>query len=254
MPLIKRDKKYDFIATFGCSFTGGHMLGDRGAWGHYFAKRLGCENIIRAGGGSNTNICNQIINFCEHTDMTNGCIGIQWSEVTRRELWEETYNSYYTIGLGILIDDSLWSKENNNKWLVPIRNNLGYFSSVWFDIRENIMRTVLAMIQIKAYLEYKKIDFIQFEGINSILNREQNHQEVKYDGYYHPTDLSIISDKVRHQIFNDKTFFTECGDLMKFMYDYPNFDHKINDGHPYDEILESWSQYMYEHITKLEDK
>jgi len=252
MPVIKTNKQYDSLVTFGCSFTGGHNLGDNGAWGHFFAKRLGCKHVIRSGGGSNTNICAHVINYCENNDMTNKCIGIQWSEVTRRELWEENNSSYYTIGLGILLEDSMWKRESNREWLSPIKNNLGYFSSVWFDLRENIMRTVLAMIQAKAYLEYRNIDFIQFEGINSIINREKNHQEVRYDGEGHPSDLALISDNIRSRLFNDDTFFDKQGDLMKFMNEYPTFDPSINDGHPYNEILEDWTTHMWNYLLTVQ--
>lgn len=254
MPLIKSNKQYDFLVTFGCSFTGGHQLREQGAWGHFFAQRLGCKHVNRAGGASNTNIVTSVINFCEHNDMSNACIGIQWSEATRRELWEEYNNAYYTIGLGGLSDDFLWSRENQKEFLGTVRNNLGWFSTVWFDIRENVLRTILAMIQVKSYLEYKNIDFIQFEGINSILDSDRMIEEVRYDGSSHPSELALLNLGIKQSILQDDTFFSELGDLNKVMREHPSFDHTLNDGHPHPEILNFWTDKLFAHIQKVESK
>lgn len=265
MPTIKTNKQYDALVTFGCSFTGGHQLGPDGAWGHFLAKKLNCKHMSRAGGGSNTNILTAVMSYCEGSDTNNICIGIQWSEITRRELWEEANNAYYTIGLGGLSNDYMWSRENSKEFLGPVRNNLGWFSSVWFDIRENTLRTVLAMIQLKAYLEYKNIDFIQFEGINSILNSDKDridvpyygsrdHVDISYDGSAHPTPLSLINNNIRQCLVNDDTFFSAYGDLNKFMRAHPAFNPTLNDGHPHPEILIDWANYLYDHIKKVENR
>ena len=50
------NKKYDNLITFGCSFTGGHHLGEEGSWGYVLSNLLGCYHVNKWGGGSNTNI------------------------------------------------------------------------------------------------------------------------------------------------------------------------------------------------------
>lgn len=254
MPVIKTNKQYDYLVTFGCSFTGGHQLGPDGAWGYYLARRLGCNHRTVSGGASNPNIATSVINFVENNDTTNVCIGIQWSEATRREIWKETINNYHTIGLGGLLEDTMWRREPEQEFLQPIRNNLGYFSSVYFDIRENVLRTVQSMIHVKAYLEYKNIDFIQFEGINSILDRIENQENIKYDGSGHPTYLALINDDVKKSIVSDDTFFSELGDLNKAMRLHPAFDPSLNDGHPHPVILDYWTDHLYNYLKTLENK
>ena len=250
MPQIKTNKKYDFLVTFGCSFTSGHVLGDDGAWGHFLAKRLNCKHINQGGGACNPNISTSVINFCEHNDMSNACVGIQWSEATRRELWQEFRQQYWTIGLGTLMDKDLWEKESSKTFLQPIRDNLDFFSGVYFDLRENILRSVLAMIHVKSYLTAKNIDFIQFEGINSILDIE-GHDTSSPAGPC--TLLKLTNSKIKNDLLNDKTFFSELGNLNTWMRNIPNWDSSLNDGHPYPEILNLYVDHMYEHIKRFEN-
>lgn len=250
MPVIKTNKQYNYLVTFGCSFTSGHWLGDQGAWGHYLAQRLNCKHLNQAGGASNPNIVTSIINYCEHNDMSKVCVGIQWSEITRRELWMETKKHYYTLGLGVLFNNDLYSRETHKDFLQPIKDNLGYFSTLYFDIQENVLRTVLAMMHVKSYLEYKNIDFIQFEGINSILDIEgydQNHEPGPW------TPLLLTSNKMKYSILQDKTFFSRLGDLNSAMQKHPKYDATINDGHPHTDVLEYWADHLYDHI-KISEK
>lgn len=249
MPQIKTTKKYDFLVTFGCSFTTGHQLGNEGAWGHFLAKRLDCEHINKGGGSSNPNICTSVINFCEHNDMSNACVGIQWSEATRRELWLEYKKHYYILGLGVLMNDRLWSLEHDQDFLQPFKNNLASTSTVFFDLQENILRTMLAMIHVKSYLEYKGIDFIQFEGLNSILDLES----YEFDHPVGPaTPLTLTSQRMKDSILKDKTFFSELGDLNTAMRKLPYYNNDANDGHPHSEVLEYWIDNMISHIKKYE--
>jgi len=248
MPIIKTNKKYDNLVTFGCSFTSGHVLGDDGAWGHFLAKKLNCNHINQGGGACNPNIATSVINFCEHNDMSNSCVGIQWSEATRRELWQEFRHQYWTIGLGTLMDDHLWERESSKNFLKPIRDNLEFFSTVFFDLRENILRSVLSMIHVKSYLTSKNIDFIQFEGINSILDLD-GYETVAPAGPCTP--LKLTSSKIKNSLLNDETFFTELGDLNKWMRNQTNWNPHLNDGHPHTELLDVWTNHIYKHLEKF---
>lgn len=242
MPLIRIDKPYESLVTFGCSFTGGHDLGPNGAWGHFLANRLGCKHINKAGGASNTNILTGVINFCENNDMSNICVGIQWSEVTRREIWNETFGGYDAFGLGTLLN----KRPNQPTKLDFIRDNMTFFTDIWFDLRENTLRTVLAMIQAKSYLEYNNIDFVMFEGINSIKNRiEVDVTEYNLSQVH---DLALLNKNKIFSILNDETFFSELGDLNTAMRNHTAFDPTLNDGHPHPEILEWWTDHLYKFL------
>ena len=249
MGLIRTDKKYDNLITFGCSFTGGHHLGEEGSWGYVLSNLLGCYHVNKWGGGSNTNIFTNIINYCENNDMSNSCIGIQWSELTRREFWEDRWNAYDTLGLGTLIEHP--EITDGNKKMNFMIENLEFFVSIWFSLPENTLRTVQAMIGAKHYLENKGIDFIMFEGINSI-------KTVKIDDYKYDKsqigDTGLLSKKIRNEILEDITFFNTLGDWNTAMNKHPEFDPKINDGHPHMEIINWWVNEMYEYIKQNENK
>lgn len=247
MPIINTNKKYDFLVTFGCSFTGGHDLGPNGAWGHFLANRLGCNHVNKAGGAANPNILTNVINFCEHNNMSNACVGIQWSEMTRRPIWLEDQGIYFSFGSGTLLNDNPSSLENKPKEFLFIKNNLEFFMPMWFDLRECVLTTVLSMIQAKAYLEYKNIDFIMFEGINSIMDRDENHRDITYD-VTQIHDLALLNTNIKKSILDDVTFFNELGDMNKCLKAFPLFDSTLNDGHPHPEFLEYWTDHLYNYI------
>ena len=54
-------------------------------------------------------------------------------------------------------------------------------------------------------------------------------------------------------LLNDNTFYSELGDWMTAMYKHPNFDTKINDGHPHQEIVDWWVENIYQHIKNIEN-
>jgi hypothetical protein len=260
--MIKTDKKYDNLVTFGCSFTMGHLLGEEGSWGYSLSKLLGCNHINKGGGGSNTNIFNNVVDFCENNDMSNSCVGIQWSEITRREFWDDKNDKYYTLGMGTFADEHQILKKETNFYdsLSFIKNNQVFFGSMWFNLSECTLRTVIAMISAKAYLKSKNIDFIMFEGINSIKNINTSFYPKNHRtdiNSYNPNQFNnfgLISESVRESILNDDTFYSELGDWMNAMYKHPDYDEKLNDGHPHKEIVDWWVNNLYTHIKNVESK
>ena len=259
--MIKTNKKYDNLITFGCSFTTGHNLGDEGSWGFSLAKLLNCNHVNKGGGGSNTNILTNVINYCENNDMSNSCIGIQWSEVTRREYWDEKNNRYHTLGIGTFSSvHQIFERETSYyDSLSFIKNNQPFFGGMWFNLAENTLRTIIAMISVKSYLKNKNIDFIMFEGINSIKNINksfypENHQtDINHYSPSEGNDFTLLRDEIRMSILNDDTFYSEQSDWMSAMYNHPNFDTTINDGHPHQEIVEWWVGKIYQHIKNVEN-
>lgn len=240
----------------------GHLLGEEGSWGYSLSKLLDCEHVNKGGGGSNTNIFNNVVNYCENNDMSNSCVGIQWSEITRREYWDEKNSMYYTLGMGTFADEHQILKRETKFYdsLSFIKDNQVFFGSIWFNLSECTLRTVIAMVSAKAYLKSKNIDFIMFEGINSIKNINssfypEGHQTDIYPN--HPNEsnnFGLISDKVKMSILNDDTFYSELGDWMNAMHNHADYDEKLNDGHPNQEIVDWWAGNLYSHIKNIENK
>lgn len=248
MTLIKTDKKYDNLVTFGCSFTHGHFSGEEGSWGFQLSQLLNCNHINRgAGGSSNYAIMNKVIKYCETNDMTNSCVGIQWSEITRREVWSEEQKRYVVFNLSTL---ELYDK--NKPSAIPLDidklfKNREFFEPMWFDLEENIVRTITSIILIKNYLKSKNIDFIMFEGIGSI--KDNFYPFELNDGLQNfEDDRILLKTRIRDEILNDKTFFVKYGPMMPFMFNHDLFDSNENGGHPNTNFVKWWVKEMYEHI------
>lgn len=248
MGLIKTNKQYDNLITFGCSFTQGHFLGERGSWGFQLAKLLDCNHINRgAGGSSNYSIMNKVIKYCETNDMTNSCVGVQWSEITRREVWSEEQKKYVVFNL-----NTLKLYDENKPPSVPfdinkLFKNKEFFEPIWFDLEENTIRTIQSIILLKNYLLSKNIDFIMYEGIGSITDQFYPYNN-DFPIVNFEDDRILLKNNIRENIILDKTFFTKYGPMMPFMLAHPLFDYDENDGHPSMEFIKWWIKEMYEYI------
>jgi hypothetical protein len=254
MSLINPYKKYDRLITFGCSFTHGHRLGEEGSWGFCLSKLLGCNHINRgSGGSSNYAIMNKVIKYCETHDMSNSCIGIQWSEITRREVWSEEQKRYVVFNLKTL---DLYDK--NKPSAIPLDvdklfNNREFFEPMWFDLEENTIRTIQSMILLKNYLSSKNIDFIMFEGIGSIMDQFYPYL-FKFPIVDFEDDRVLLKDNIRKNILSDNTFFTEYGPLMSFMLKHELFNNEENDGHPNMEFIKWWVNEIYNYLKQKNEK
>jgi len=248
MGLIKTDKQYDNLITFGCSFTHGHFLGEEGSWGFQLSQLLNCNHLNRgAGGSSNYAIMNKVIKYCETHDMTNSCVGVQWSEITRREVWSEEEKKYVVFNLNTL---KLYDK--NKQSPIPIDvdklfKNKEFFEPIWFDLEENLIRTITSMILLKNYLNSKNIDFIMFEGIGSITDQFYPYT-FKFPITNFEDDRVLLKDNIRENILSDKTFFTKYGPLMSTMLNHELFNNEENDGHPNMKFVKWWVNEIYEFI------
>ena len=244
MPLIDLNKKYDSFVTFGCSYSTGHLIGDVGSWGHHFSKLLNCEhNNYSFNGSSNNLIMNNVIKFCESNDTKNVALGVQWSEWSRREFWVETEKRYKSFNVPAL--DQLEVMKNESPELYFIRDHQEFFVSLWFDYSENILRTIQSMITVKNYLENKKIDYVMFEGLGSILDMFYPNKE-QVSGH---NDLTLLSDEFKLSILNDQSFFNKLGDMRNHMKTHSLYE-DINDGHPNPKFLEWWCLEMYNDIKQ----
>ena len=242
MSLIDPHKKYDKFVTFGCSYSNGHKLGVTGSWGYVFSKLIDCEHYNYGFNGSSNNlIMNNVIKFCESNKLENVAIGVQWSEWSRREIWDESKKTYNSFNVATI--EQLDLKRNNLDKLLFIKENQEFFISLWFDYQENILRTIQSMILTKNYLDNKNIDYVMFEGLGSILDMFYPNKE---DISSH-NDLVLLSDVFKLSILNDKCFFNKLGDMRTLMKTHPLYE-DINDGHPNPKFLEWWCLEMYNDI------
>jgi len=240
MGLIRLDKQYEKLYVVGCSFTTGFLEKDKGSWGTYLAKKLNCKYHNAAGqSSSNYSIISQVVNMCETYDMTNSCVGIQFSERSRREMWSSEYNHYETFNVATL---EVNLEENLSNNLNFIKKNVEFFDDIWFNDNENMLRTTISMLLIKGYLESKNIDFIMFEGISTIAD-EINANNVEYNRY-----AKLLDKNFRNQILNEKTFFKKYGPMQPFNRTHPLYDKTKNGGHPNSEFVEWWVEEMFQHI------
>jgi hypothetical protein len=241
MGLINTDKKYKSLSTFGCSYTTGFLLGDKGSWGFHLAELLNCKHNNLGGGQSNPNILNGIIRYCETNDMTDCCVGIEWSEVTRREVWDKEKQKYNIFGV------NNFDKVENHKPFIN-EDNLEFFTSIWFDLNENILRTVNSIILAKSYLQSKNIDFIMFEGINSIMDVKRKKSNYDIGQEINLIETILLNDEYKMSLLNDVTFFNKFGNWHQAMFKNPLFDSKKNRGHPNMEIVKWWAKEIYDYL------
>jgi hypothetical protein len=249
MGLINPSKKYKSLMVCGCSFTQGGDFTKDYSWGESLSKRLGCENnLIGVAGSSNYTIMSNCISYCETNDMTDVCVGVQWSQSIRREIWNDVNKHYNVVNVDIFKGDP---------WSIPWINfedkdvfskNQKFFNSIWWDYMENILRTTHYMILVKNYLISKNIDFVMFEGIGSIMDYLPNFGVE--DLHIKPT-LQLFSPKIRKGILNDDTFFSDCGDMYSAMNQREDFDINENVGHPTLPICEWWADELIKYMSKV---
>ena len=121
MGLIRLDKTYDNLYVFGCSITTGHKLNAKGSWGTYLANKLNCNCVIRGlDSSSNSHIINEVIDVCETFDMSNSCVGIQFSERNRRDFWSNSKNQYTTFNLSTIMVNKEESLSSELKFIKKI--------------------------------------------------------------------------------------------------------------------------------------
>jgi hypothetical protein len=240
MGLIRLDKQYEKLYVVGCSFTTGFLEKDNGSWGLYLAEKLNCKYQNAAGqSSSNYSIITQVVNLCETFDMTNSCVGIQFSERSRREMWSSQFNHYETFNVATLQVNQEKNLSDNLKF---VKKNVEFFDDIWFNDNENMLRTITSMLLVKGYLESKNIDFIMFEGISTIAD-EIKDINVEYNRY-----VKLLDKNFRNQMLNEKTFFKKYGPMQPFNRTHPLFDNTKNGGHPNSEFIKWWVEEMYQHI------
>jgi hypothetical protein len=249
MGLINPSKKYKSLLVCGCSFTQGGDFTKDYSWGDSLAKRLGCEKIpVGMAGSSNYTIMSQCISYCENNDMTDICVGIQWSQSVRREVWNRDDKFYNVVNSDIFKGQtySIPWVEFEDKSI--FEKNEKFFNSIWWDYQENILRTIHYMILVKNYLIAKNIDFVMFEGIGSIMDFLPDYEEGKNSIM---SSLRLFNPNVRKNILNDSTFFSDLGDMFGAMNKHKDFDSNENGGHPTYPICEWWADNL---ITYMNEK
>jgi hypothetical protein len=153
MGLINPSKKYKSLLVCGCSFTQGDNFTKDYSWGDSLANRLGCKKIpVGMPGSTNYTIMSQCISYCENNDMTDICVGIQWSQSVRREVWNSDDKLYNVVNSDIFKGQTYsipWIEFEDKH---VFEKNEKFFNSIWWDYQENILRTIHYMILLKNYL------------------------------------------------------------------------------------------------------
>jgi hypothetical protein len=240
MAVINPNKKYKKFLAFGCSFTSGHNYGEDGSWGKYLGKMLDCDyELYGLGGSSSTSVLSRMIGHCETNDMTDCCVGIQWSEWTRRELWIPEENRYTAFNIAaIRLSDQY----------AHMKKHLDFFGPFFFDPMENIIRSINNMVLAKSYLESKNIDFIQYEGIGSILD-----ECYPFVSDRNSSDIYLIKDEYKLKLLQHPSFFTKHGSMMRFMFGHPLFvnDSTKKDSHPNPAFAQWWAGEIYDYLKSI---
>lgn len=247
MSLINPNKKYKKLVTSGCSFTQGHHQGEEAAWGYQLSQLLGCEHINRGSGGSSNHfILHKIIKYCESNDMTDCCVGIQLSERNRREYWLTNKGRYTTIN-GTAISDNFYKSGSLDESHAEFLNkNQEFFHEIWFDDNENALRTVQAIILAKSYLLSKNIDFIIFEGIGNLLDKEHTITSM-FDG--DACESHLVTTEFKKKILDDDHIYQKYPNMMPFMFNHELFNDD-NGRHPNIEFVKWWVSEMYDYLKE----
>ena len=247
MCLINPNKKYDRLVTFGCSFTEGWLYKEQGTWGDFLSQNLGCNHVNRGGGSSsNFSILNNVLRYCETEDVDNICVGVQWSEWSRRELWIESQKRYFTFNLATVTDVNF--NPNQNPELVKFKDNIDIFLPIWFDNQENILRTIHSMILLKNYLKSKNIDYVMFEGLGSILDEFYPSKDFNIND-----DSILLKDQFKLKLFDDVEFFKKYGDMRTYMRKSDLVDDS-EFGHPPPRYAKWWSDEIYSYLKETYEK
>jgi hypothetical protein len=246
MSLISTEKAYKKLISFGCSISTGFTLGELGSWGYVLSQKLGCDHLHMGGeGNSNLAILNRVIDCCESQDISNCCIGVQWTNFDRREFWSESKSIYTSFGIGAAVDPNNLYRTDEFKF---IYDNLEFFEKIWFNYRENLCRTVNIMVLAKSYLKEKNVDFLMFEGIGSIKKDWAMVEKIP------PVkDFSFLSDQFIDNLLSDPHFFSEFGDMKEEMERNDLFDHLENGGHPNLSFVNWWCDRIYEYLERSND-
>lgn len=247
MSLINPSKKYKSLVVCGCSFTQGGKFTENYSWGQSLSKKLGCEKkLVGLPGSSNYTIMSQCLSHCETNDMTDVCVGVQWSQSVRRELWNNVDKNYSVVNSDVFNEQTSSIPWVNFEDKNLFSKNEKLFNSIWWDYQENILRTIHCMIMVKNYLISKKIDFVMFEGIGSIMDYLPNYKSIDIR-----PSLQLFDSVVRKNILDDETFFSDIGDMYSSMNRHKDFDYNENGGHPTNPICEWWADELIKYMNKI---
>lgn len=204
------NKKY--LIASGCSFTEGHMLGEKGSWATYFAKNNNLELInLAKGGAGNEYIISQIIQFgkIEKEIADNAIFGIQLSEVLRT-LMCFTYpkdgyekGKFWHITPVQFLDEKTFSSWDlnsfHNKWIYDNRHGLSPF---FINVTHSVLITINALISFIDFCELNNYPYFIFDGLNPSI------PEKLEDGWYLNSTSKIDVHKINvDEISNNIDFF-----------------------------------------------
>lgn len=203
------NKKY--LIASGCSFTEGHLLGEKGSWATFFAKNNNLELInLGKGGAGNEYILSQIIQFAkiEKHIADNAIFGIQLTEVLRTLMCftypkdEYMDGKYWHITPVQFLDDKTFSgwdlNSFHNKWIYDNRNALSPF---FINVTHSVLITINALISFIDFCEVNNYPYFIFDGLNKSI------PEKLEDGWYLNSTNKIDVHKINVEDVSDNFHF-----------------------------------------------
>ena len=222
------------LVVSGCSFTGGHILQEKGSWATYLSEMMGLKLHNRAGGGmGNSYISTNVIGyFTQYPELIDDSIVIiGWTEITRMlgtfMHQPPRGTEIVTIRPQDFIDDDKkigWTDgglDSYHGYVVKHRDVLIPFFSTW---NYAVYETYVAMLNLKNFLELHKIPYLFFDAIadskvvinDSKLLLRSTWIDIELDEYIDPDGhmSCILNQKVIDKIFNDDRWISFYGKSM----------------------------------------
>lgn len=161
-------KKY--LVVCGDSFTEGHLLGEKGSWAYYLAKKMNLELInLAVGGMGNEWISNTLLTYLESKQISidEVLVGVGWSDISRQMAYfnnvlEPNLNNLFHIVPGDLLDDYDVQPNISNEWVYENRKALYPFYS---SLNWCLFKTYQSLFYTKLYLKSNNIPHIFFDVI-----------------------------------------------------------------------------------------
>lgn len=174
------------LLVSGCSFTKGHVLGDRGSFATYLGEMTNTKvtNVAKGGHG------NEMINFTVISTLENYLydylddvfVIVGWSECFRSTVYFEAQNQEYSNWISITAQSLLPEFQQKSKtinedveWMYKNSKNI---FPIFSNFESALMKTYQNMILLKNYLENKKIPYLFFDAIN-------DHRFYEHDGKFY---------------------------------------------------------------------
>jgi hypothetical protein len=243
-------KKKNLIVS-GCSFTEGHILGERGTWATYYAKNNNLELYNLAVGGSGNELISQkIVNFATvNPDIASDSIFIiQLSECLRFLVcWDDfvTPNRGQSGYYSLTPIDFLGTQGATNPNSIPTGEGFDdwYIHSPmleWFDeqkmniaplftnITFSLLKTYNNILSLVNFFERNNYPYFIFEGVNDHIPIRKKNKWYLKDSDGNPSYLvDVNEDEDSFTFFRESAKPSIHNKLINVIKNNPNYYNDI---------------------------